>query len=92
MNKYEKIFTKEDGEDVDLSYEIKKANYVIKNLIDQRNVVLNELAIIRAECFMLNEEFESYKEKYKETETEDRRKRKEKKKKSQTPKSKLFII
>ena len=67
MNKYEKIFTKEeDDEDVDLSYEIKKANYVIKNLIDQRNVVLNELAIIRAECFMLNEEFESYKEKFKE--------------------------
>ena len=71
MNKYEKIFTKEDGEDVDLSYEIKKANYVIKNLIDQRNVVLNELAIIRAECFMLNEEFESYKEKYKETDEEE---------------------
>ena len=70
MNKYEKIFTKEDDEDLDLSYEIKKANYVIKNLIDQRNVVLNELAIIRAECFMLNEEFESYKEKYKETEKE----------------------
>ena len=71
MNKYEKIFTKEEGEDVDLSYEIKKANYVIKNLIDQRNVVLNELAIIRAECFMLNEEFESYKEKYKETDEEE---------------------
>ena len=73
MNIYEKIFTKEEGEgeDVDLSYEIKKANYVIKNLIDQRNVVLNELAIIRAECFMLNEEFESYKEKYKETEKEE---------------------
>ena len=70
MNKYEKIFTKEDDEDLDLSYEIKKANYVIKNLIDQRNIVLNELAIIRAECFMLNEEFESYKEKYKETEKE----------------------
>ncbi len=70
MNKYEKIFTKEEGEGVDLSYELKKANYVIKNLIDQRNVVLNELAIIRAECFMLNEEFESYKEKYKETEKE----------------------
>ena len=73
MNKYEKIFTKEDGEDMDLSYELKKANYVIKNLIDQRNTVLNELALIRAECFMLNEEFESYKEKYKEeieTETE----------------------
>ena len=71
MNKYEKIFTKEEGEDVDLSYEIKKANYVIKNLIDQRNVVLNELAIIRAECFMINEEFESYKEKYKETEEKE---------------------
>ena len=68
MNKYEKIFTKEDGEDMDLSYELKKANYVIKYLIDQRNTVLNELALIRAECFMLNEEFEKYKEKYKETE------------------------
>ena len=79
MNKYEKIFTKEDGEDVDLSYEIKKANYVIKNLIDQRNVVLNELAIIRAECFMLNEEFESYKESYKEKikETEEKEKKEE---------------
>ena len=70
MNKYEKIFTKEDGEDIDLSYELKKANYVIRNLIDQRNLVLNELAMVRAECFMLNEEFESYKEKYKETEKE----------------------
>ena len=80
MNKYEKIFTKEDGEDVDLSYEIKKANYVIKNLIDQRNVVLNELAIIRAECFMLNEEFESYKEKYKETEKETEEEEKEEEK------------
>ena len=71
MNKYEKIFTKEDGEDIDLSYELKKANYVIRNLIDQRNSTLNELAMVRAECFMLNEEFESYKEKYKETETEE---------------------
>jgi len=62
MNKYEKIFTKEDGEDIDLSYELKKANYVIKNLIDQRNSILNELAMIRAECFMLNEEYEKYKE------------------------------
>ena len=68
MNKYEKIFTKEDGEDIDLSYELKKANYVIRNLIDQRNTVLNELAMIRAECFMLSEEYEKYKEKYKETE------------------------
>ena len=71
MNKYEKIFTKEDGEDIDLSYELKKANYVIRNLIDQRNLVLNELAMVRAECFMLNEEFEKYREKYKETETEE---------------------
>ena len=77
MNKYEKIFTKEDGEDIDLSYELKKANYVIKNLIDQRNIVLNELAMIRAECFMLNEEFESYKEKYKETEEEEIKKENE---------------
>ena len=73
MNKYEKIFTKEDGEDMDLSYELKKANYVIKNLIDQRNTVLNELALIRAECFMLNEEFE----KYKETEEEEIKKENE---------------
>ena len=71
MNKYEKIFTKEDGEDIDLSYELKKANYVIRNLIDQRNSTLNELAMVRAECFMLNEELEKYKEKYKETETEE---------------------
>ena len=62
MNKYEKIFTKEDGEDIDLSYELKKANYVIKNLIDQRNLVLNELAMVRADCFMLYEELEKYKE------------------------------
>ena len=68
MNKYEKIFTKEDDdEDIDLSYELKKANYVIRNLIDQRNSTLNELAMVRAECFMLNEELE----KYKETETEE---------------------
>ena len=77
MNKYEKIFTKEDDEDVDLSYEIKKANYVIKNLVDQRNSTLNELAIIRAECFMLNEEFENYKENYKETKIEEEKKEEE---------------
>ena len=72
MNKYEKIFTKEDDEDLDFSYEIKKANYVIKNLIDQRNVVLNELAMIRAEFFMLNEELEKNKEnKKEETEIEE---------------------
>ena len=68
MNKYEKIFTKEDDdEDIDCSYELKKANYVIRNLIEQRNSVLNELAMFRAECFMLNEVLE----KYKETETEE---------------------
>ena len=71
MNKYEKIFTKEDGEDIDISYELKKANYVIRNLIDQRNTVLNELAMIRAECFMLNEDFEKYREKYKEEDKEE---------------------
>ena len=73
MNKYEKIFTKEDGEDVDLSYEIKKANYVIKNLVDQRNSILNEFAMGRAEWFMLSEEYE----KYKETETEEEEEKKE---------------
>jgi hypothetical protein len=63
MNKYEKIFTKEDDdEDIDCSYELKKANYVIRNLIDQRNSILNELAMVRAECFMLNEDLEKYKE------------------------------
>ena len=82
MNKYEKIFTKEDGEDIDLSYELKKANYVIRNLIDQRNTVLNELAMVRAECFMLNEEFENYKDKEKETEKETE---KEEKKEEEEP-------
>ena len=73
MNKYEKIFTKEDDEDIDLSYELKKANYVIRNLIDQRNSILNELAMVRAECFMLSEEYE----KYKETEIEEEKEKKE---------------
>jgi hypothetical protein len=73
MNKYEKIFTKEDGEDIVLSYELKKANYVIRNLIDQRNSVLNEIAMVRAECFMLNEDLE----KYKETEEEEIKKENE---------------
>ena len=77
-NKYEKIFTKEEDEGTDLSYELKKANYVIRNLIDQRNSVLNELAMIRAECFMLGEEYEKYKEKYEETETEEPEEEKEK--------------
>ena len=39
-----------------------KANLVINNLIDQRNIVLNELAMVRAECVLLNEELSGYKE------------------------------
>ena len=71
MNKYEKIFGKEDG-DIDPKYELKKANYVIANLIDQRNAVLNELAMIRAEATLLSEELKAYKEENKkETEEED---------------------
>ena len=71
MNKYEKIFGKEDG-NIDPKYELKKANYVIANLIDQRNAVLNELAMIRAEATLLSEELKAYKEENKkETEEED---------------------
>ena len=71
MNKYEKIFGKEDG-NIDPKYELKKANYVIANLIDQRNIVLNELAMIRAEATLLSEELKVYKEESKkETEEED---------------------
>ena len=71
MNKYEKIFGKEDG-NIDPDYELKKANYVIANLIDQRNIVLNELAMIRAEATMLSEELKVYKEeKDKENKEED---------------------
>ena len=71
MNKYEKIFGKEDG-NIDPKYELKKANYVIANLIDQRNSVLNELAMIRAEATLLSEELKAYKEENKkETEEED---------------------
>ena len=44
MNKYEKIFSKESG-NIDPEYELNKANYVIANLIEQRNIVLNELEI-----------------------------------------------
>ena len=71
MNKYEKIFGKEDG-NIDPDYEFKKANYVIVNLIDQRNMVLNELAMIRAEATLLSEELKVYKEESKkETEEEE---------------------
>ena len=73
MNKYEKIFSKEEEEgEINYEYELKKANFVINNLIEQRNMVLNELAMVRAECMMLNEELAEYKEeKEKETEEEE---------------------
>ena len=70
MNKYEKIFGKEDG-DIDPQYELKKANYVIANVIEQRNMVLNELAMIRAECALLSEELKVYKEESKKENEEE---------------------
>jgi len=71
MNKYEKIFNKEGGE-INYEYELKKANLVINQLIEQRNIVLNELAMVRAECVLLNEELVGYKEENKkEIEEED---------------------
>ena len=71
MNKYEKIFNKEDGE-IDYQYELKKANLVINQLIEQRNIVLNELAMVRAECALVNEELIIIKEENKkETEEEE---------------------
>ena len=71
MNKYEKIFNKNDGE-VNYEYELKKANIIVNNLIDQRNTVLNEMAMLRAEYTLLNEELISVKkENKKETEQED---------------------
>ena len=73
MNKYEKIFSKEEEEgEINYEYELKKANFVINNLIEQRNMVLNELAMVRAECMMLNDELAEYKEEIeKETEEEE---------------------
>ena len=71
MNKYEKIFNKVDGE-VNYEYELRKANLVITNLIEQRNIVLNEMAMMRAECSLLSEELMIIKqENKKETEQED---------------------
>ena len=73
MNKYEKIFSKEEEEgEKNYEYELKKANFVINNVIEQRNMVLNELAMVRAECMMLNDELAEYKEENeKETEEEE---------------------
>ena len=62
MNKYEKIFNKEGDEEIDYRYELKKANIVINNLVEQRNVVMNDLAVIRAEYILANEELALYKE------------------------------
>ena len=58
-NKYEKIFTQEEEEDnqeINYPYELKKANVVISNLIEQRNIALDKLAMIRAEAIMLHDE------------------------------------
>ena len=72
MNKYEKIFSKEEEGEINYEYELKKANFVINNVIEQRNMVLNELAMVRAECMMLNDELAEYKEENeKETEEEE---------------------
>ena len=70
MNKYEKIFNKEDGE-IDYQYELKKANLVINQLIEQRNIVLNELAMVRAEAGLLSEELKVYKEESKKENEEE---------------------
>ena len=72
MNKYEKIFSKEEEGEINYEYELKKANFVINNVIEQRNMVLNELAMVRAECMMLNDELAEHKEENeKETEEEE---------------------
>ena len=74
-NKYEKIFTQEeddDDEEINYPYELKKANVVISNLIEQRNIALDKLAMIRAEAIMLNDELmELKKEKTEKEEPEE---------------------
>ena len=65
-NKYEKIFTQEEDDDdaeINYPYELKKANVVISNLIEQRNIALDKLAMIRAEAIMLHDELIELKEK-----------------------------
>ena len=61
-NKYEKIFNKEGDEEVDYRYELRKANIIVNNLVEQRNGVMNDLAIMKAEYTMISEEFAIYKE------------------------------
>ena len=73
-NKYEKIFTQEEDDDMEINYpyELKKANIVISNLIEQRNIALDKLAMIRAEAIMLNDELmELKKEEIEEEEPEE---------------------
>jgi len=78
-NKYEKIFTKEDedGAEINYPYELKKANIVISNLIEQRNIALDKLAMIRAEAIMLNDELMELKEKENEKEEPEEEKEEE---------------
>ena len=73
-NKYEKIFTQEedDDEEINYPYELKKAGIVISNLIEQRNIALDKLAMIRAEAIMLNDELMELKEKEKEEPEEEK--------------------
>ena len=64
----------EDDDDEDVEVDESIFNEEINNVIEQRNTILNELALIRAECMMLNEELAEYKEKNeneKETEEEE---------------------
>ena len=61
-NKYEKIFNKEGDEEVDYRYELRKANIIVNNLVEQRNGVMNDLAIMKAEYTMISEELAIYKE------------------------------
>ena len=79
MNKYEKIFTKEEDDDKEINYpyELKKANIVISNLIEQRNIALDKLAMIRAEAIMLNDELVELKEEENEKEELDEEKEEE---------------
>ena len=70
MNKYERIF-KAECEGVDKTYELKKANIIITDLIEQRNSLLNEITMVRAECALLNEKLRKTEEEGKEKEEKE---------------------
>ena len=73
-NKYEKIFIKEkeDGKEINYPYELEKATIILSNLIEQRNTALDQVAMIRAEAVMLNDELmELKKEKTEKEESEE---------------------